>query len=151
YGFQVYYPEILRRHFPIPGNYSQFLNGLQEESYLTLLRETILGDCPPEEVILLEIQPHKQKTRIDFYCTRDYLGIQPVCLTELIREGKRLFYLHPVTGKKTPIRRIYNRLIFDELHAAAAQLPSEYVDIRQELDVEWVAHPNWFYRVSKFT
>jgi hypothetical protein len=151
YGFQVYYPEVLRRHFAIPDNYSQLLNSYDQQGYLTLLRETILGDCSPEEVILLEIKPHQQKTRIDFYCTCDYLGIQPVCLTELIREGEKLYYIHPATGKKTLIRRIYNRLIFDELHTAAATLPPGYVDIRQELDVEWVAHPNWFYRVSKFT
>jgi hypothetical protein len=151
YGFQVYYPETIRRHFDIPADYSQLLNGLDKESYLDLLRATILGDCAPEEVILLEIKPHQQKTRVDFYCTRDYLGIQPICLTELIQEGKRLYYRHPVTGKKTPVRRIYNRLIFDELHAAAATLPPGFVDIRQELDVEWVAHPNWFYRISKFT
>ena len=149
YGFQVYYPETLRRHFALPENYSQYLSGFDKESYLTLLRETILGDCAPEEVILLEIKPHEQKTRIDFYCTRDYLGIQPVCLTELIQEGKKLYYLHPQTGKKTLIRRIYNRLIFDELHAAAAKLPPGYVDIRQELDVEWVAHPNWFYQIGR--
>jgi hypothetical protein len=151
YGFQVYYPETLRRHFTIPGDYSQFLSGLDKESYLRLLRDTILGNYAPEEVILLEITPHQQKTRIDFYCTRDYLGIQPVCLTQLIKEGKQLYYRHPATGKKTLIRRIYNRLIFDELHTAAKKLPPGYVDIRQELDVEWVAHPNWFYRISKFT
>jgi hypothetical protein len=151
YGFQVYYPETLRRHFTIPDNYSQYLSGYDKESYLDLLRATILGNCAPEEVILLEIKPHEQKTRIDFYCTRDYLGIQPVCLSELVQEGKKLFYMHPVTGKKTLIRRIYNRLIFDELHAAATRLPPGVVDIRQELDVEWVAHPNWFYRISKFT
>jgi hypothetical protein len=98
---------------------------------------------------LLEIRPHQQKTRVDFYCTRDYLGIQPVCLTELIQEGNRLFYIHPVTQCKTRVRRIYNRVIFDELHHAAATL-GPHPDIRQELDVQWVTHPNWFYRVSKF-
>ncbi|HEV3325278.1 MAG TPA: hypothetical protein VG052_06715 [Puia sp.] len=150
YGFQVYYPETLRRHFAIDDHYSQFLNGYKQQGYLSLLRETILGDCPPEEVILLEIKPHEQKTRIDFYCTRDYLGIQPVCLTELMQEGRKLFYIHPVTKRKTRINRIYNRVIFDELHRAAANL-GPYVDIRQDLDVQWIAHPNWFYRVSKFT
>lgn len=150
YGFQVYYPEVLRRHFAIPENFSQFLSGLDHDSYLSLLRETIVGDCAPENVVLLEIKPHEQKTRIDFYCTQDYLGIVPVCLTELIQEGRQLFYLHPASGKKTLIRRIYNRVIFDELHQAAARL-GDYVDIRQDLDVQWIAHPNWFYRVSKFT
>lgn len=156
YGFQVYYPEILRKRFTIPpdNQYSQFLSGLDHDSYLSLLRATIIGDSAPENVILLEIKPHEQKTRIDFYCTQDYLGIVPVCLTELIREGRQLFYLHPATGKKTLIRRIYNRMIFDELHNAASKLGTlgkDIIDIRQDLDVQWVAHPNWFYRVSKFT
>jgi hypothetical protein len=150
YGFQVYYPETLRRHFAIPDNYSQFLSNLDQQAYLSLLKETIIADCPTEEVILLEIHPHQQKTRVDFYCTRDYLGIQPVCLTELIQEGNRLFYIHPLTQRKTRVSRIYNRVIFDELHQAAATL-GPHLDIRQDLDVQWVTHPNWFYRVSKFT
>jgi hypothetical protein len=149
YGFQVYYPETLHRHFSIPGHYSQFLNGYDRKSYLSLLRDVIVADCPVEEVILLEIKPHQQKTRIDFYCTRDYLGIQPVCLTELILEGRRLYYINEKSGKKTRVSRIYNRVIFDELNTAVPAT-SPYVDIRQDLDVQWVAHPNWFYRVSKF-
>ncbi len=149
FGFQVYYPETLRRHFSIPAHYSQFLSGFDQDSYLALLREVIVGDCLPEEVILLEIKPHEQKTRIDFYCTQDYLGIQPVCLTELIPEGRRLFYINTLTRRKTPVRRIYNRVIFDELHSAAATL-GPHVDIREDWEVEWISHPNWFYRVSKF-
>lgn len=150
YGFQVYFPEILRRHFPVPDNYSQYLHGYDRESYLAALRNVILGNTPAEEVILLELKPHEQKTRIDFYCTADYLGIQPVCLTELLQEGRKLFYINARTGKKTPIRRIYNRVIFDELNAAAAGL-GPHTDIRQDFDVEWIGHPNWFYRISKFT
>jgi hypothetical protein len=119
-------------------------------TYLEELGKVILGGLPPEQVILLELRPHQQKTRVDFYCTRDYLGIQPVCLTELIQEGRSLYYIHAGTGKRTPVKRIYNRVIFDELNAAASGL-GPHVDIRQDLDVEWIAHPNWFYRVSKFT
>lgn len=36
-----------------------------------------------------------------------------VCLTELIKEGKKLYYLNE--GKKTEVKRIYNRVIFDDL------------------------------------
>jgi hypothetical protein len=151
YGFQVYYPDVLRRHFPIPDNYSQYLNDRHDrESYLKELGQVILGGLPPEEVILLELKPHEQKTRIDFYCTQHYLGIQPVCLTELIREGRKLYYTNARTGKKTQIRRIYNRVIFDELHAAEGTL-GPHVDIREDLDVKWIGHPAWFYRISKFT
>jgi hypothetical protein len=53
-------------------------------------------------------------------------------------------------GIKTRILRIYNRVIFDELHSKKNEL-GNFVDIRQDLDVEWITHPNWFYRVSKFT
>jgi hypothetical protein len=157
YAFQTYYPATLRRHFAVPAGYSQFLNGYDQDSYLSLLREVIVGDCPTEEVILLEIRPHEQKTRIDFYCTQDYLGIQPVCLSELIQEGRKLYYINAASGKKTRVSRIYNRVIFDELHRSAERLGSgsgsgsdSHVDIRQDLDVKWIAHPNWFYRVSKF-
>jgi hypothetical protein len=103
---------------------------------------------PVENTILLEIKPHEQKTRIDFYCTQDYLGIQPVCITELIQETKKLFYLR--NTKKIEVKRIYNRVIFDDLNAQRASL-GKFVDITRELDVEWVPHPNWFYRISKFT
>jgi len=150
FGFQVYYPDLLRKYFYIPDNYSQYLNDYNRESYLQEFRRIIVDGVPRENVILLEIKPHEQKTRIDFYCTQEYLGIQPVCLTELIQEGKNLFYINEETKKKTEVRRIYNRVIFDELHAQKDKL-GKFVDIRQELDVEWIPHPNWFYRISKYT
>lgn len=150
FGFQVYYSDLLRQYFPIPDNYSQYLNGYDHNTYLEELRQVILGGLPAENVILLELKPHEQKTRIDFYCTQDYLGIQPVCLTDLEQEGRKLYYTHALTGKRTEIRRIYNRVIFDELNASGEQL-SHCVDIRQDLDVEWIPHPNWFYRISKYT
>jgi hypothetical protein len=149
YGFQVFYPDVFRQHFEVPENYSQYLNGFDRQTYLSTLREVILGNFTPEEVVLLELRPHEQKTRIDFYCTHDYLGIPIVDLLELIREGNKLYYINAVTGKKTLIRRIYNRVIFDELNASGLA-PGTFVDIRDDLDVEWIAHPNWFYRISKF-
>lgn len=148
FGFQVYYPEVLERHFPIPANYSQYLGNYTRETYLADLTAVILGGLPKENVILLEIRPHEQKTRIDFYCTQDYLGIQPVCITELIQEGKQLFYM--LEGRKTAVKRIYNRVIFDDLTAQKNTL-GKFIDITQDLDVQWVPHPNWFYRISKFT
>ncbi len=147
YGFQSVYPDILRKHFAIPDNYAQYLSGYTTETYRQLLREIILGNHRPENVILLEIEPEQQKTRIDFYCTRDITGIQPVCLTSLIKENNGLYYL--LNGRKTKISRIYNRMIFDELHARKDLQPA--VDIRNLPDVEWVSHPDWFYRISKFT
>ena len=148
FGFQVYYPSVVRKHFRIPEKFSQYLNGYDESTYLQDLKQVVLGSVPMENTILLEIKPHEQKTRIDFYCTQDYLGIQPVCITELIQEGRKLFYMR--NGKKTAVQRIYNRVIFDDLYAQKDTL-GKHVDITQDLDVEWVPHPNWFYRISKFT
>jgi len=150
FGFQVYYPDVLKKHFDIPANYTQFLEGYSRETYLADLKEVIVGDTPVEHVILLEIKPHEQKTRIDFYCTEDYTGVQPVCITDLIQEGKKLFYINAKTNQKTQVKRIYNRIIFDDLHAQKESL-GKFVDITQDLDVQWVPHPNWFYRISKFT
>ncbi len=148
FGFQAYYPEILSRHFEIPSNYSNYLNGYNEESYLEFLKKNIIDGYDPENVILLEIRPHQQKTRIDFYCTQDYLKIPIVCLTDLVREGKKLFYKKG--DRKIRVKKIYNRVIFDELSQVKDSL-GDVVDITKLLDVEWVPHPNWFYRISKFT
>lgn len=150
FGFQVYYPDVLKKHFDIPVNYTQYLGNYDRESYIRDLKEVILGTTPVENVILLEIKPHQQKTRIDFYCTQDYIGIQPVCITDLIQEGKKLFYINDKTKQKTEVKRIYNRIIFDDLNAQRDTL-GKFVDITQDLDVQWVPHPNWFYRISKFT
>jgi len=114
-----------------------------------LLKEIILADEKPENVILLELFPEKQKTRIDFSCTADYLGIHPVCLTRIFKEDKKLFYLDG--NKKTEIRRIYNRLIFDELQQQPLEIQEKGKILFEDLEVEWIPHPNWFYRISKYT
>lgn len=148
FGFQIFYPQILEKHFEIPANFSHYLNGYNDNTYTQFLKQIILGNHEPENVILLEIKPHEQKTRIDFYCTQDYLDIPIVCLTELQQEGEKLYYKKD--GKKIEVKRIYNRIIFDELDQVKKDL-GPVVDITQPLDVEWAPHPNWFYRISKFT
>jgi hypothetical protein len=148
FGFQIYYPQVIEKHFQIPANFSHYLNGYNDETYLQFLKELIIGNHNVENVILLEIKPHEQKTRIDFYCTQDYLHIPIVCLTELIAEGTKLFYYKD--GRKIEVKRIYNRIIFDELSKAKEEL-GNVVDITRPYDVEWIPHPSWFYRISKFT
>ena len=148
FGFQAYYPNILEKHFHIPENFSNYFDGYDEASYLQFLKDIILNGHDPENVILLELKPHEQKTRIDFYCTQDYLKIPIVCLTELIEEGNKLYY--EKDEKKIEVKRIYNRIIFDELSQIKDSL-GDVVDITQPFDVEWAPHPNWFYRISKFT
>lgn len=149
FAFQLFQDEATRKYFDIPANYSAFLNGFEKESYLKLLKEIIVANHQPENVILLEILPHQQKTRVDFYVTEAYLGIKTVCLTELIKEGKELFYL--LNGVKTKVERIYNRIIFDDLQKQSSEIQEHGKLLLEELAVEWVPHPNWFYLLSKYT
>ena len=147
YAFQAFHSELTAEYAGLPANYSPYLNGYTKTTYLQLLKEIIVGGLDPENVILLEIFPEQQKTRIDFYCTEQVLGIKTVCLTKLIAEGNKLFYDN--NGVKTRVKRIYNRLIFDDLQKQEGM--AEVVDLTKDFDVEWVPHPNWFYRISKFT
>jgi hypothetical protein len=124
-----------------------FLNGLDNESYLKLIEEVICNNYPKENVILLEIEPEKQNTKIDFYyCKRD-IGIPIVCVTELIQKARKLYYTND-KGLKVEVKRIYNRVIFDELDLRT-DLQLNF-DFSADLDVEWAGHPNWFFRISKF-
>lgn len=150
YAFQVFYPETIQKNFPVTAGFTQYLGGYNRESYLKDLREILLNGEDPEHTILLEIKPHEQKTRVDFYCTQDYFEIQPVCITELVDEGNQLYYIHKEKKKKTRVKRIYNRIIFDDLHAQKESL-GKHIDLGQAWDVEWIPHPNWFYRISKYT
>lgn len=149
FAYEVLLDDVFRNHFTVPENYSCYLNGYTRETYIQLLKEIILGNHNPENVVLLEIFPRKQKTRIDFYCTEEYTGIKMVCLTELIKEGKKLYYLNE--GKKTAIKRIYNRVIFDDLQQQTPEVQEKGTIFFEELEVEWCPHPNWFYRISKYT
>lgn len=149
FGYEVYVDAVTRKHFEIPNNYSAYFNGLNEVSYIKLLKDIIVGTHEPENVILLEILPHQQKTKIDFYCTQDYTGIAIVCLTELIQEGKKLYY--EKEGKKIEVKRIYNRIIFDDLQQQTPEIQEKGKLLLEDLEVEWAPHPNWFYRISKYT
>jgi hypothetical protein len=149
FAYEVLIEDVFRRHYPVPDNFDCYLGGHNRESYIQLLKDIIVGRENPENVILLEIFPRQQKTRIDFYCTEDYLGIKMVCLTELIQEGKQLFYMNG--DKKTLVKRIYNRIIFDDLQQQSPEVQEKGKLLFQELELEWIPHPNWFYRISKFT
>ena len=149
FGYQIWHDEITREVFDIPENYSPYLSGLDKESYIQLLKEIIIEDQLVESVILLELFPDKQKTRVDFYFTKEYTGINIVCLTELVVEANELFYY--LDGKKVKVTRIYNRIIFDELAHQPIDIQEKGKIFFQELDVEWVPNPKWFFKISKYT
>jgi len=111
-----------------------------------LLKQAIVGEHDPENVALLEIDPLHQKTRHDFVATRQALGIAVVDARAVVKQGNRLFYDR--SGMLVPIERIYNRVIADELERKQIELPFSF---RDELNVEWAGHPNWFFQLSKFS
>jgi len=146
FGFQLLLLACIRKAYPvIPRNWTSSFGGIKDDAYLQLLRRTIIADSAPENVVLLEIEPEKQKTRIDFAATETLLGIRPVCVTKIKKRGRQLFYDRD--GSEVQIERIYNRVIFDELvRRPDLNLPFQFQD---ELDVTWVGHPNWYFRISK--
>jgi len=146
FGFQLLLLHCMRNAYSaIPRNWTSSFGGIKDEGYLDLLRRTILGRSKPENVVLLEIEPDKQKTRVDFAATETLLGIRSVCLTRVKKRGLQLFYERD--GKEVAIERIYNRVIFDELvRRPDLKVPFRFQD---DLDVIWVGHPNWYFRVSK--
>jgi hypothetical protein len=133
---------------PAPGTapLNYFLGGLDETSYRNLLRRAIVGGHDPENVILMEIHPEEQKTLPDFLLTEKMLGIKTVDIEAIEKDGARLYYER--NGVRVPIRRIYNRAIVDELQRKQMKLAFDW---RDDLDVEWAGHPNWYFRISKFS
>jgi hypothetical protein len=149
FAWEVILPEVHEKYFWTPEGYSVYLHGLDRNSYIELMKKIIIADEDPEHVVLLEILPHQQKTRVDFYATESLLGIKTVDLNEIIQEGRNLYYQN--NGKKIRIKRIYNRVIFDDLFQQSSEIQEKGKIFQQELDLTWVPHPNWFYRLSKFT
>lgn len=135
------------QHFSIADRYAHLAKGLHPLQYRELLNRVIVNGHKPENVVLLEVEPDKQPTRIDFLCTSRELGIKTLCITDLKKSGKSLYYIGD-DGRKIDVHRIYNRVIFDEL-IGRQDLHREF-SFHDEVDVEWAGHPHWFFRISKY-
>lgn len=143
FGFQKFFEKSLIHIYPF---LEELKNTLSYDDYVKKLKQLIVADEDPENVIILEIYPEQQKTYIDFLVTEKMLGIKTICLTKIKKIGQKLFYENE--GKLIAINRIYNRVIFDELDKIN-NLNTEF-DFREDVDVEWVTHPNWFFKISKY-
>jgi len=138
--------EVMRDMPGLDRKWSIFFGGLDRAGFVSKLRGAVLGGEEPENVVLLDIDPPNQKTYPDFLATKELVGVDSVCPTSLIREGKRLF--RKLDGKLVQVRRIYNRVVFDELEARKVELPFRYTD---EMEISWCSHPNWYWTWSKYT
>lgn len=147
YFFQILLSEAYKENFDIPEDVTTYPNGFSTQEYISLLKKVIVGDSKPENVVLLEIEPEKQNTAVDFFVTAHYLGIKVLDISDLKKKGRELFYLD-AEGKKIKVERIYNRVIFDELDQRE-DIKREFY-FKDEVDVEWVGHPAWFFRISKY-
>ena len=145
----AYQPVLAQTYIDVFGLNSKlkyFLGGLDANSYQRLLSQAVLAGHDPEQVILMEIDPLEQKTLPDFLLSEQALDIPTINITDVKKEGRSLFYER--SGRRIPIRRIYNRAIVDELERKNLNLQFRFTD---DLDVEWAGHPNWFFRMSKFS
>lgn len=148
YYFQGLLDQSFRKFFTIPEGFSARFDGSSFAEYQALLRDAILGGHDPENVILLEVDPKGQTTRIDFVVACAELGIAEVCISEVELEDGKLYY-RTSDGRRAQVQRIFNRVIFDELKART-DLERKY-NLIEEVDVEWAGHPNWFFLISKYS
>jgi hypothetical protein len=146
YAYQPVLSQTYMDVFGLDSSLRYHLSGLNAASYKKLLGDAIVAGDDPENVVLMEVHPEEQKTLPDFLLTEKLLGVRTVCITKIRKEGRRLFY--EADGKHIPIHRIYNRAIVDELERKGVSLP---FDFRDDLDVEWAGHPNWYFRISKYS
>jgi len=147
FNYQYVLYDKFKKYYPFLEALTPFINDISSEDYLKIIEDAMCNGLPKENVILLEIEPEKQNTKIDFYYCRRDIGIPIVCVTELMKQDKKLFYKNE-QGQLVQVKRIYNRVIFDELELRTdLQLNFSFSD---DLEVEWAGHPNWFFRISKF-
>lgn len=144
YAFQIFQTKELVLITPDGDKLGFLLSGLDEPGYLRVVGDAILGGLPPENVVLMDIDPPTQKTFVDFAFTEQLWNVRAVSVSDIETRGRELWYRRD--GKPTRILRIYNRLIFDELFAKGIRIP---VDFTKPLDVSWAGHPNWYFRWSK--
>lgn len=134
--------EVLARMDGLDRDWSCWFSGFDRASFLDLARRTIAGAHDPAEVILMDLDPPRQKTYPDFSATKLLFGVDAVDPATLTKRGRQLF------RGNTRVQRIYNRVVFDELINKGVELPFDY---REELDVEWAPHPNWYWVWSKYS
>jgi len=128
-------------------NWSCWFSGLDRAGFIDLARRTIVGHHDPAEVVLLDLDPPRQKTWPDFAATKLLFGVDPVDPSALIKRGRQLFR-RDAGGREIRVQRIYNRIVFDELEKKRTAMPFDY---REELEVEWTPHPNWYWVWSKYS
>jgi hypothetical protein len=146
YAYQSVLAQAYKDVYDLDASLNYLLSGLTEQSYLRMLKQAVLAGHDPENVVLMEIDPLHQKTLPDFLVTERMLGINTVAITDIKKQGNNLFYERD--GKRIPILRIYNRAIVDELERKGIKLN---FDFRDDLNVEWAGHPNWYFRISKYS
>jgi hypothetical protein len=150
----AYQPTLAQNYIDVFGlhrfegatNLDFLLGPLNVKTYRELLRAAIVGQQDPENVILMEVHPETQKTLPDFLLTEKMLGVRTVDIESIKKQGRQLYYER--NGGRVLIRRIYNRAIVDELQRKQIKLGFDW---RDDLDVEWAGHPNWYFRISKFS
>lgn len=134
------------KFFELPDSKTFLLTPKGLDYYMSRLKRAILNGHEAKHVVLLEIEPEKQSTAIDFIVAREQMGIKVLCLSKVILDGKKLYYQEG--DERILIKRIYNRVIFDELKQRD-DLQRAF-NLTEDVDVEWAGHPNWFSRISKF-
>ena len=110
-------------------------------------RDTILGGEPPEHGGAGRLRARAPEDRPRLRRHPEALR-RRVGVPDRAGEGGAPPLPARTDGRLVQVRRIYNRMVFDELEKKGYRLPVRLV--RTTLDVTWCSHPNWYWTWSKY-
>ncbi len=146
YHYQTELGESMKSVYGLESSINGLINTEDTmQSYYKRLYQIIVAGVSPEETVLIDLAPHSQKTKCDFYLAAKHLGIGIADIAAIYAKGDNLYY-RDEHGNEKVIKRIYNRSIVDELVRKNTTLQ---FDIQKDYKVEWTGHPHWYFRISK--
>ena len=126
FAFQFMLLGCMRRNFPaIPQDWTSAFSGLHDQEYIELLRQTIISDANPENVILLEIEENRIR---DLQCDNQELLEEFRAYTSTDENSNRVGEF--AVGTNTACTHVIGNILQDEkipgIHIAFGHPYSEH-------------------------
>src|SRR5262249_46838845 len=80
-----------RESWGLPRELRTLIGGLDDAGYDALVGRAIVGAHDPDEVVLMEMDPDRQKTRPDSVVTERRLGVRAVDIRSIVQQGRVRF------------------------------------------------------------
>ncbi len=122
--------------------------GVDDLGYIKQIRNAVLGNHKAKHVALLDIEPQKETSLVDYNAFEQIIGIKALGIRDIVRKENKLYYHEG--NDLIQIHRVYNRIIPEDFAAKNLREIAPF-NFKEELDVEWLSHPHWDFLMSKAT